>query len=44
MGGNTKVSAYEQEILAGNMTIDDGMAELEQIINQAIQEKMDELE
>lgn len=44
MGGNTKVSTYEQEILAGNMGIDEGMAELEQIINQAIQEKMDELE
>ena len=44
MGGNTSVSTYEQNILSGNMTIDEGMAELEQIINQAIQEKMDELE
>ena len=44
MGGSTKVSTYEQEILAGNIGIDEGMAELEQVINQAIQEKMDELE
>lgn len=44
MGGNTSVSTYQLSILGGNMTIDEGMAELEQVINQAIQEKMDELE
>lgn len=44
MGGDTSVGTYELNILSGNMTIDEGMAELEQVINQAIQEKREELE